>query len=48
VVQNCEHEGPHYGLRKNLRAAERNSIAIGIDWFAVPADLMFAVRLTQC
>jgi len=25
VVQDCEHEGPHYGLRKNLRAAKRGT-----------------------
>jgi len=25
VVQDCEHEGPQYGLRKNLRAAKRGT-----------------------
>jgi len=25
VVQDCEHEGTHYSLRKNLRAAKRGT-----------------------
>ena len=25
MVQDCEYEGPHYGLRKNLRAAKRGT-----------------------
>ena len=25
MVQDCEHEGPHYGLRKSLRAAKRGT-----------------------
>jgi len=25
MVQDCEHEGPHYGLRKSLRAAKKGT-----------------------
>jgi len=47
VVQDCEHEGPHYGLRKNLRAEKRGAPLQLKYTFAVPIDLIFAVRLTQ-
>ena len=45
--QDCENEGPHYGLRKNLRAAKRGTPLPLKDSFAVPTDLNFAARLTQ-
>ena len=47
MVQDCEHEGPHYGLRKNLRAAKRGTPLQLKDSFAVLIDLNFAARLTQ-
>ena len=47
MVQDCEYEGPHYGLRKNLRAAKRGTPLQLKDSFAVLNDLNFAARLTQ-
>jgi len=47
VVQDCEHEGPHYSLRTNLRAAKGGIPLRSKDSFAVLIDIIFAVRLTQ-
>ena len=47
VVQDCEHEGPHYGLKKNLRAAKRETQLQLKDSFVVLINLTFAARLTQ-
>jgi len=47
VVQDCEHEGPHYGLKKNLRAAKRETQLQLKDSFVVLINLIFAARLTQ-
>ena len=47
MVQDCEYEGPHNGLRKNLRAAKRGTPLQLKDSFAVLIDLNFAARLTQ-
>jgi len=42
-----QHEGPHYGLRKNLRDAKRGTSLQLKNSFAVLIDLIFAARLTQ-
>jgi len=47
VVQDCEHEGPHYGLRKNLWAAKKGTPLQLKGSFAVLTDLTFAARLTE-
>jgi len=47
VVQDCEHEGPHYGLRKKLRAAKRGTPLQMKDSSAVLVDLVFSACLTQ-
>jgi len=47
VVQDCEHEGPHCVLRKNLLAAKRGTPMQLKDSLAVLIDLIFAARLTQ-
>ena len=47
MVQDCEYEGPHYGLRKILRAAKRGTPLRLKDSFVVLIDLIFAARLTQ-
>jgi len=47
VVQDCEHEGPHYGVTKNLRAAKRRIPLQLKNSFAVLIDLIFAARLTE-
>jgi len=41
VVQDCENEGPHYGLKKNQRAARRGTPLQLKDSFAVLTDLIF-------
>jgi len=41
VAQDCEDEGPHYGLSKNLRVTKRGTPLQLKDSFVVPTDLIF-------